>query len=170
MNSGLTGWKIAALRKERGVSQAELARRAGLSAPYLNLIERNKRPASAALLDRIAAGLDVERELLDGAAERRLAEDVSEIAADPMLAAGSGPPGADEFVGRYPDWATLIRRLYRAYRDQQQSVLALADRLNHDPFLGESIHRVLTHVTSVRSAAEILGEAAQKPADQERFH
>lgn len=169
MKDALTGWKIRNLREERGISQAELARRAGLSAPYLNLIERNKRPAAGALLDRIAAGLGVERTMLDGEAERRLAEEVSEIAADPALGFGAAR-SAEELVGRHPAWAELILRLYRVYRDQQQSVVALADRLNHDPFLGESVHRVLTHVTSVRSAAEILsGPIPLEPEDQERF-
>ena len=61
-------------------------------------------------------------------------------------------------------------QLYRAYQDQRQAVLALADRLSRDPFLGESVHRILTDVTSIRSASEILqaGDALD-PADRARF-
>lgn len=171
MSSVLLGWKIRSLRASRALSQAELARRAGLSAPYLNLIERNKRPATGPLLDRIAKGLGVERSELDGETERRLAEQLAEIAADPTLSPSPiTPEDAGELIGRSPQWAGLIRRLYRAYQDQQQSVIALADRLNHDPFLGESLHRLVTHVTSIRSAAEILeGGALLDPAEQKRF-
>ncbi len=171
MGGTLFGWKIRNLRTARGLSQAELARRAGLSAPYLNLIERNKRPATGALLGKIAEGLGVERAVLDGEAERRLSDELGEIAADPAFSPSPlSPADAAELVGRAPEWAELIRGLYRAYREQQQSVVALADRLNHDPFLGESLHRLLTQVTSIRSAAEILGGAgALNSADQERF-
>jgi len=61
-------------------------------------------------------------------------------------------------------------QLYRAYQDQRAAVLALADRLSRDPFLGESVHRILTHVTSIRAASEILeaGEALD-PSDRARF-
>jgi hypothetical protein len=167
----LTGWKIRNARMSGGVSQAELARRAGLSAPYLNLIERNKRRATPGILGRIADALGVEHAQLDGGAERRLAEEIGEIAVDPALGAGQILAGsAQELVGRDPGWAELILRLYRAYRDQRQSVLALADRLNHDPFLGESVHRLVTHVTSIRSSAEILSSRMPVgPADRERF-
>src|SRR5690606_10755390 len=70
------------------------------------------------------------------------------------------PADAEELVGRAAPWAELILTLYRAYQDQAQAVTALADRLNRDPFLGESIHRVLTNVTAIRSAAEILDDPA----------
>jgi predicted transcriptional regulator/DNA-binding XRE family transcriptional regulator len=163
--------RIRALRKERGLSQVELARRGGISASYLNLIEQEKRAASAPLLDRIAAGLGVARSDLDGEAERRIVASLEEIAADPEFATDRGPPGpAEELVGRNPGWADLLLRLYRAWLDQSQAVLALADRLNRDPFLGDSVHRMLTNATSIRAAAEILeADDALTPADRGRF-
>jgi predicted transcriptional regulator len=96
--------------------------------------------------------------------------DLEEIAADPDLAGAAAPGPAEELVGRNPNWARFTLRLYRAYQDQRQAVLALADRLSRDPFLGESVHRILTHVTSIRSASEILQEGeALDPADRARF-
>lgn len=38
------GLRLLKLREQRGYSQADLARALGLSASYLNQIERNKRP------------------------------------------------------------------------------------------------------------------------------
>jgi predicted transcriptional regulator len=171
MAENLAGLKIRSLRKQAGLTQGELARRGGISPSYLNLIERNKRPVSGVLLDRLAAGLGVERALLDGEAERRIVDSLNEISADPALAAGSGRPGsAEDLVGRHPGWADLLLRLYQAYLDKSQTVLALADRLNRDPFLSESVHRMLTNVTSIRSAAEILemGDALT-PSERARF-
>ncbi len=167
----LAGLKIRSLRRSKSLTQRELAGRAGISASYLNLVELNKRPAGDVLLDRIAAALQVERGLLDGEAERRLIDTLDEIAADPILSEASHPPqSAEELVSRHPDWADLILRLYQTYLDERQAVLALADRLNRDPFLGDSVHRMLTSVTAIRSAAEILhGGGTLEEADRKRF-
>jgi predicted transcriptional regulator/DNA-binding XRE family transcriptional regulator len=167
----LTGMKIRTLRIRAGLTQGALARRVGVSPSYLNLIELNKRAVAGVLLERIAAALGVERALIDGEAERRVVANLEEIAADPVVAEGAAHPGpAEELVGRNAGWADLLLRLYRAYLDQSQAVLALADRLNRDPFLGESVHRVLTNVTSIRSAAEILTmDERLDPEDRARF-
>ena len=55
MSQNLVGLKIRALRRRSGLTQGELARRAGISPSYLNLIELNKRAVGGALVDRIAA-------------------------------------------------------------------------------------------------------------------
>jgi predicted transcriptional regulator/transcriptional regulator with XRE-family HTH domain len=171
VSTTLAGLKIRSARKQLGMTQGELARRCRISASYLNLIELNKRPVSAALLDRIAAGLSVRRATLDGEAEQRIVDELNEISVDlAVTAPGAKRKATDEFVGRYPGWAELLLDVYRAYRQRTQDVLALADRLNHDPFLGESVHRLLTKVASIRSAAEIveLGDDLAA-ADRARF-
>ena len=43
MLSAIIGTRIRQRRRELGLTQAELARRVEISAPYLNLIEWNKR-------------------------------------------------------------------------------------------------------------------------------
>ena len=45
-------------------------------------------------------------------------------------------------------------------------VQALSDRMTHDTFLVESVHRMLTRVAAIRSAAEILTEYPDAPADR----
>ncbi|HKJ63271.1 MAG TPA: helix-turn-helix transcriptional regulator, partial [Hyphomicrobiales bacterium] len=171
MAHNLAGLKIRSQRKTKGLTQRELAGRAGISASYLNLVELNKRPASSALLDRIADGLGVERALLDGEAERRTIGALDEIAADPVLAEGMPSPGsAEELVSRLPQWARLLQKLYQVHLDEKQAVLALADRLNRDPFLGDSVHRMLTNVTAIRSATGILQSSeALEEKDRKRF-
>lgn len=170
MTQKLTGLKIRARRKELGLSQAELARRLGISAPYLNLIEGNRRPVSDALLQRISAELAVDAAQLDGGAERRLVQALEELAADPRFAYGHGKPGnTEDLVGRHPNWSDLILRLFRAYEDQSQAVMALADRLNRDPFLGENVHRMLTSAAGLSSAAEILASGNLSADERQRF-
>ena len=50
---------IRALRKERGVSQEELARQCGVSRQTINAIENNKYDPTLSLAFRLAAQLEV---------------------------------------------------------------------------------------------------------------
>src|SRR5688572_5158072 len=62
METRLIGQRLRELRLERGVRQAELARKIGISGAYLNLLEKGRRPIQLALLFRALEilGQDVE--------------------------------------------------------------------------------------------------------------
>ncbi|TQV75692.1 helix-turn-helix domain-containing protein [Denitrobaculum tricleocarpae] len=166
------GLKLRERRKTLGVTQTALAAKVGVSPSYLNLIESEKRNIGGSLLIRIADELDIRMEELDGAADRRLIDDLGEIAASPTFQnLKVSPQSAGELVGRHPDWARALTVLYRTYMDRDQTVIALADRLNQDPFLSAAVHRMLTNVASIRSASEILESVSDiEPDQRERFH
>ncbi|MEM7496943.1 MAG: helix-turn-helix domain-containing protein [Pseudomonadota bacterium] len=171
LHGSIVGARIRARRREIGLTQAELARRAGISPSYLNLIESNKRAIAGKLLGTIAGEIGIRREDLDGEAERRLAGELAEIAADPRLA-GQAVSSSDtgELIGRFPGWARTLVSLARSERELAALTRALSDRLTHDPFLGEAVHRMLTHIASLRSAAEILRDVPEIEAeDRARF-
>ena len=172
MPRAILGTRIRERRRGIGITQAELARRISISASYLNLIERNKRGIAGPLLRRAAAALDLRLEELDGAAERRLLETLDEIAQLPDLRAlGVEADSAGELIGRYPGWARALAALERSEREATGAARALADRLTHDPFLGETVHRMLTRIAAVRSAAEILADFPDIPPDRrDRFN
>lgn len=172
MSVTILGARIRERRRSLGITQVELARRIGISASYLNLIERNKRRIAGSLLRRAAESLNLRLDELDGAAERRLLDTLGEIAHQAefrALGAEAGQVG--ELIGRYPGWARVLAALARSERAASNAARALADRLTHDPFLGEAVHRMLTRIASVRSAVEILAEFPDIPSDQSsRFH
>lgn len=87
MPKSILGTRIRERRRAMGVTQAEMARRIGISASYLNLIERNKRGIAGPLLRRTATALGLRLDELDDAAERRLLETLNEVAAAPDIAA-----------------------------------------------------------------------------------
>ena len=58
------GAAIRIIREAKGLRQSELAKRAGLSAPYLSLIESGDREASIDALRRIAQALEIPPEVL----------------------------------------------------------------------------------------------------------
>ncbi|MEO2038381.1 MAG: helix-turn-helix transcriptional regulator, partial [Martelella sp.] len=68
----LTGSRIRERRIILGLKQAELARRAEISASYLNLIEHNRRRIGGKLLLDIAEILGVEPAVLTEGAEATL--------------------------------------------------------------------------------------------------
>ena len=172
MDRSIVGARIRQRRREIGVTQVELARRIGISPSYLNLIEWNKRQAAGPLLRKIAAALRLDLEELDAASERRLLESMTEIAHLPSLS------GLDleeertaEFIGRFPGWARGVAVLARSEQQATARAQALSDRLSHDPFLGETIHGMLTRIAAIRSASEILTEYPDAPAErQDAFH
>lgn len=165
------GLRISSRRRALGISQAALARQAGISASYLNLIERNRRQVGGTLLLRLAHELAVEIGELSGEAEHRLIAEVDEALADPALqSAEFGGLAARELVAQQPAAALAIARLHRAYLGAQASAEDYANRLRTDPLLAELLHRVLSGITAVRSSAEILEDVADlDDAERRRF-
>ncbi|MBT3702926.1 MAG: DUF2083 domain-containing protein [Alphaproteobacteria bacterium] len=166
------GPKIRSRRKDQGLTQAALASAIGISASYMNLIEQDKRQIGGALLNRIAEKLVSSPEDLTGEAERHVIDDLEELIADPLLRPLMiDPRSAADLAAKNPEWARALVTLYRAWLDQSRSVMALTDRLQQDPFLAESIHAMLSHVTAIRSTSEILDQEKDLPAEQAaRFH
>ena len=168
--TGLTGSRIRERRVVMGLRQAELARRAGISASYLNLIEHNRRRIGGKLLLDIAEVLDVEPALLSEGAEAALTGTLREAAADAAYV-GAEVEAVDEFAGRFPGWARLLSDQQARIGRLEQSVEALTDRLAHDPQLAASLHEVLSTVTAIHSSSSILVETkALEPEWRERFH
>ncbi|SMF55353.1 hypothetical protein SAMN06265365_11950 [Tistlia consotensis] len=175
MTRQMAGFRIRERRRELGLSQVAAAAEIGISASYLNLIEHNKRPIAGGLLRRIAEVLGLESDALTGASERRLVDDLVELAADPLVRALPGGRDLDEraagdLVGRHPGWAQALLGLHRAHREQSLAVSALSERLQRDPFLRDSLHQILGQIATLRSTAEILQSVEDlEPEARRRF-
>jgi predicted transcriptional regulator/transcriptional regulator with XRE-family HTH domain len=172
MKRNILGPRIRERRREIGVTQADLAKQIEISASYLNLIEHNKRDIGGTLLRKLADALDLPLDQLDGAADRRLLETLEEIAQNPeMLALGVEDKRIGEMIGRFPGWANGILALSRSEHQATNTAQILSDRLNHDPFLGETVHKMLTRITSLYSASEIIDQTPEiESAPRDRFY
>ena len=60
----LVGDNIRRLRKERGLSQEQLALKAGMNQSYMGQVERGEKSATIDSLDKIANALEIELEQL----------------------------------------------------------------------------------------------------------
>ncbi|MFZ7094069.1 helix-turn-helix domain-containing protein [Primorskyibacter sp. 2E233] len=166
----LTGSRIRERRIMRGVKQADLARKAGISASYLNLIEHNRRRIGGKLLLNIASVLDVEPTTLTEGAEATLIATLREAASDAPQA-GAELDRVEEFAGRFPGWAQLMADGRARIAALERTVETLTDRMTHDPHLAASLHEMLSTVTAIHSAATILAEPGDvDPEWQARFH
>lgn len=172
MSRSAIGVKIKAKRKEQGLTQAALAQMAGVSASYLNLIENGKRAVGGGLLGRIAKALETDLDTLDDAEARRLTAALEEVGAEAVLQyARPQLTELTEFVGRHPSWARALLVIHRAYAERDREATALSDRLSQDPFLRDGLHRMISHVSAIRSASEILEDVDDLTgAELARFH
>ena len=171
MPHSLAGTRIREARRRAGLTQAALAKAAGISPSYLNLIEHNRRRIGGALLLDVAQSLGVKPASLSDGGSPTLIADLHAAASDLAGASAEVAASAEAFAGRFPDWAGVLTTLAARVRDQDSVVSALSDRLTHDPFLSENVHAMLSHITAIRSTADILSSMPDiRPAQRERFH
>ena len=127
------GAKLRELRARLGLTQRIFADKLGVSLPYLNQMENNHRPVSAAVVLALAQefGLDV-TELTVGEGER-LVSDMREALADPVFAK-SAPPLADLRLAasNAPALARAFLDLHRAYRQSHERLASLDEALGRD--------------------------------------
>jgi len=167
----LLGHKVRRVRRDRQLSQVELARRLGISASYLNLIEHNERPLTLPLLLKIAAHFEIDLQSFSQDGETRLFGELKELFRDPVF---KDEPllldDLNEVVDLAPSVCNAIVTLYRAYRSARADLDSLSERLSEDSFLSTSTQELRTLLTSIRSFAEILNNHQTiKPAERRRF-
>ena len=166
----MIGARIRERRIQSGIKQSDLARRAGISPSYLNLIEHNKRRIGGKTLMQLAEALGIEPALLSEGAEAALVATLRE-AAGAIKDSLAEVDHTEDFAGRFPGWAQLLITLSNRCVALEQTVETLTDRLAHDPQLATSLHEVISAVTAIHSTASILAETQElEPEWQHRFH
>ena len=161
------------LRRRHGLRQVDLAQKLGVSASYLNLIEHDQRPLTAALLLKLAELYPGELKTFASDGEARLVSDLHEVFGDALFEAHDvttadlRETAANETVSR------AIVKLYHAYRDALESMQGMASRVAEggelvglDParLPSEEVSDVLqenrNHFPALEEAAERLSREA----------
>jgi hypothetical protein len=109
------GARVRALRSARGLTQTRMASDLGVSVSYLNLIERDQRPLSAAFLLKLAGTYELDLRSLAEGDGSALGDELVKIFTDPRLI-GIDVPRADlrELAVRQPGIAQALVRLAAA--------------------------------------------------------
>jgi len=164
------GARLKRLRRERGMNQAAMAAELGISASYLNHLERNQRPVTAPVLLRLAEAFDVDVKVFASeGGEAAGAEQLAEIFADPILSdLGVARFELVELSDNAPAAADAIVRLYTAVRELQRQP---ADETGADPrvlitpetWVRDYIQAQRNHFPELEEGAETLGGALSDP-------
>jgi predicted transcriptional regulator/DNA-binding XRE family transcriptional regulator len=131
------GAKIRALRRQKALTQAQLASRLGISASYLNLIEHNKRSLSAPLLIKIAEIFDLDLRTLSSESHARVIADLMEVFGDPLFEAHDVTnQEVRDLCAATPTAARAVLALYQAYRATREASESLAATLSEGALEG----------------------------------
>ncbi|MBS0361403.1 MAG: DUF2083 domain-containing protein, partial [Proteobacteria bacterium] len=119
------GPRLRRIRRDLGLTQADMAAALDVSASYIALLERNNRPLTAGLLLKLAQTYDIDMAALGSGA----AEDTQRLQAvlkDPVFAGIDwAATEIGDLAANYPGVAEALLRLYTTYQEGQ---LAFADR------------------------------------------
>jgi predicted transcriptional regulator/DNA-binding XRE family transcriptional regulator len=160
------GHRLRRLRRDRQLSQTEMAQSLGISPSYLNHLERNQRPVTAALLLKLADLYEIDvREFASGGGMRTSPEALAEIFSDAMLA-DLGVPRYElaEIAGNAPSIADAIARLYAALKEaaRNPSLASNGDAralVTPENWVRDYIQQHRNHYPELEQCAETLGGA-----------
>ncbi|MGN6155795.1 MAG: helix-turn-helix domain-containing protein [Sphingomicrobium sp.] len=164
------GARLKRLRRERGLNQNAMAGELGISASYLNHLERNQRPVTAGILLRLAQVFDVDvKAFAAEGGDSAGPEQLGEIFSDPILS-GLGVTRIElvELVDSSPTVADGIVRLYTALRELQRQPAEAAGAdprvlITPETWVRDYIQAQRNHFPELEEGAETVGGALGDP-------
>jgi predicted transcriptional regulator/transcriptional regulator with XRE-family HTH domain len=174
------GPRLKRLRRELGLTQANMAADLDISPSYVALIERNQRPVTADLLLTLARTYRVDLAYLADGGQEEMGARLKAVLREPIFADIDLPPlDIADIAASYPGFGEALLRLHTAYSEEQ---MALAERREQGAAAGGE--SALDPVTQARnflaarrncfpaldeSAASVAAEAASSEALVERL-
>ena len=167
----MLGHRLRRLRREHALTQHHLAEQLEISPSYLNLIEHNQRPVSAALLLKLARLFDLDLQSFADDDESRVIAGLREVFTDPSVVAGEAIGAQDlrELAELAPSVTQAIVELYRAFRQARHDLESLTEQAagregvaswHGDAFPLDRVHDFFqaqgNHFADLEEAAEAL--------------
>jgi predicted transcriptional regulator/DNA-binding XRE family transcriptional regulator len=166
------GPSLRRLRRDRGLTQSDMATDLEVSPSYIALLERNHRPLTAEVLVRLAQtyGVDIASLAGDGASNE--AARLQSALKDPLFADIDLPLLETSDIGtNFPGMTQAFLRLYTAYQEEQ---LALADRGAETPGGPEAdsdpVAESRRFLAARRNSFPLLDDAAERVAQAAGAH
>lgn len=160
------GRKVREIRITSGNTQVQFAEKLGISTSYVNQIESNQRPVSAAVLITLIDkfGLDLS-ELTTGETDR-LASAVTEALSDPLFESYSPTPQELKLITHNaPGFARALVACHQAYRRNSEQLAEMDRDIGHGvseitPYeeVRDYFHFVDNYVHELDLAAEALAQ------------
>ena len=151
------GHAVRRIRRANGLTQANMAEALGVSPSYLNLIERNQRPLTAALLLKLAERYDFDPRTLTGATPGGGVEAIRRRLTDPMFAdLNIDRSQVEEWIAASPDAAEAFARAF----DRMSGAGGVAATLETEAIAAvrREIERWRNHFADLDVQAETLSD------------
>jgi predicted transcriptional regulator/DNA-binding XRE family transcriptional regulator len=164
------GHRLRRLRRDRELSQTQMAATLAISPSYLNHLERNQRPVTAALLLKLAEIYEIDvRAFASGGGTRTGPDALAEIFGDVMLS-DLGVPRYElaELAHNAPAIADAIARLYAGVKEagRHPTIASSGDAralVTPENWVRDYIQQHRNHYPALEEAAETLGGALSDP-------
>ena len=133
------GRKIRSLREANKATQSQFADRIGISTSYLNQIENNHRPVSAAVLVALVDKFQIDLSELSAGEGDRLLSALSEALTDPLF--DGNPTNLQELkliTQNAPSLAHALVRAHQAYRRSSEQLASLNDSMGRSTLASEA--------------------------------
>lgn len=159
------GPRLRRLRRDLGLTQAEMAADLEISSSYVALMEGNQRPVTAETLLRLAKAYKIDFSEFADDSGRELVARMQAAIRDPILHdIEFGSLEIADVVHSFPAFAEALLRLHTAYKEEQ---FALADRRQHssvpeDGTAGDPIASVRNFLAARRNFFPVLDAASEK--------
>ncbi len=164
------GPRLRRLRRDLGLTQANMATDLDISASYVALLERNQRPLTADMLLRLARTYKIDMtDLASGDSQEQTAR-LQGVLRDPMFSDIDLPAlEVSDIVTGFPGITEAFLRLHTAYREEH---LALADRgaetRGDSPEVSDPVAEARRFLAARRNNFPALDDAAERLADTVR--
>lgn len=124
------GPRLKKLRRELGLTQANMAADLDISASYIALMERNQRPVTAEMLLKLATTYRIDvADLADQDADETSAR-LQSVMRDPLFAdIDIEPLDIEDIATSYPQMAEALLRLHTAFGEEQLALAARRDEV-----------------------------------------
>lgn len=170
------GAKLRRLRDRHSLTQGQLAARLDVSTSYINQIENNQRPLTAALMLALAQKFNLDLGELMSDKTDRLLIDLQEALADPVF--GDTMPPLMELktmTANSPDMAHALLKVYAAYKKSNERLAGADEAMNSGPGGGmqtpyeevrDFFHYANNYIDPLdRAAEELAQELAHELSD-----
>jgi XRE family transcriptional regulator, fatty acid utilization regulator len=153
------GHAVRRIRRANGLTQGSMADALAISPSYLNLIERNQRPVTAALLLRLAERYDFDPRTLTGTTPGGGVEAIRRRLADPMFAdLVLDRAQVEDWVAASPDAAEAFARAFDRVSSGGTGAVSTVIEPEAIASARREIERWRNHFADLDSAAEALAD------------
>lgn len=170
------GPRLKRLRRDLGLTQADMAADLEISASYVALLERNQRPFTADMLLRLARTYKIDMSELAGDGGEEYTARLGSVLKDPMFADIDFPQfDTADVATSYPGFTEAMLRLYTAYREEQ---MALADKdtgagagsSSVDADAADPVAQARRFLAARRNSFSTIDDAAERLAETVNGH